>query len=271
MLHPFPVLEPEYTSLLAHMSITDMAHVDEAIREIMPRKADYLAVQAKDKVPAGLIGAIDYREDDCNPHDGLGQGDPWNQVSRNVPAGKGPFSSWIAAAVFYINYDKLNVLSVPEWTWPYVCWKGEAWNGFGPRSHGCHSGYLWGCTSIYTGGMYPRDHKWSSTAKDKRPGIIPIMRKLSELDADFAFGTPIVASSEPISLIPLPVPEGVNNALWVQMSLNRIGQAPPLLADGNYGRRTRAAVAAFQQMHLLTVDGLAGPQTIAALETALPS
>jgi lysozyme family protein len=91
MQHPFPQLAPEYTSFLSHMAITDSAAVNGAIREIMQRKADYLAVNAVTKIPAALIGAIDYREDDCNPHDGLGQGGPWNKVSVNVPAGKGPF------------------------------------------------------------------------------------------------------------------------------------------------------------------------------------
>lgn len=38
--------------------------------------------------------------------------------------------------------------------------------------------------------------------------------------------------------------------------------------DGEYGARTRAAVAAFQRLERLAVDGVAGPQTLRVLEDA---
>ena len=274
MQHPFAALAAEYAASLARMVVTDAARVDQALREVLPGKARYKAVEAATRIPAAWLGAVDYREDDCNPRDGLGQGDPWNRVSVNVPAGKGPFSSWYAAAIFYLRYDKVDVISVPAWTWPYACFKGEAWNGFGPRDHGVHSGYVWGCSSIYTGGGYPRDHAWSSTWPDRRPGIVPIMKWLVAADADFAFDEAPVAgvaeaAGQVSSAIPSPPPAGVDNAPWVQRSLNKLGHAPPLLEDGSYGRRTRTAVAAFQALHGLDADGLAGPLTIAAVEEAL--
>jgi len=270
MQHPFPVLASEYESSLARMVITDVARVEAAVKEILPGKERYKAVEAATKIPAAFTGALDYREDDCNPHDGLGQGDPWSHVSTHVPAGKGPFSSWYAAAIFYLRYDRVDVLSVPAWTLPYACWKGEAWNGFGPRSNGAHSGYLWGCTSIYTGGGYPRDHKWSSTWTDRRPGIVPIIRRLAAVDADFSFTAAPAAGTMPPSMpiAQLP-PAGVDNALWVQQSLNRLDIGPRLVEDGNYGRRTRTAVANFQETEGLDVDGLAGPETVAAIERHL--
>ena len=274
MQHPFPALAPEYAASLARMVVTDAARVEQAAREIIPGKARYKAVEAATKIPAAWLGAVDYREDDCNPRDGLGQGDPWNKVSVHVPAGCGPFPSWQAAAIFYLRHDRVDVLSVPAWTWPYACWKGEAWNGFGSRSHGVHSGYDWGCTSVYTGGGYPRDGDWSATWVDRRPGIIPIMRYLVAADADFAFAeAPIAGATEAAgqvsSPIPSPPPEGVDNALWIQRSLNALGVDDPLREDGNYGRRTRTAVARFQASSGLAADGLAGPLTVAAIEKVL--
>ena len=41
-----------------------------------------------------------------------------------------------------------------------------------------------------------------------------------------------------------------------------------LAADGHYGPATEAAVMAFQQQNDLAVDGIAGPDTLAALQRA---
>ena len=41
---------------------------------------------------------------------------------------------------------------------------------------------------------------------------------------------------------------------------------PNLVADGIFGKKTEAAVKAFQKANQLTVDGLAGPNTMASLE-----
>jgi hypothetical protein len=56
---------------------------------------------------------------------------------------------------------------------------------------------------------------------------------------------------------------------WVQATLNRLGiPTAPLIVDGLDGPATRASVAKFQGAHGLFVDGVAGPQTIAALQAA---
>ncbi|HSN97169.1 MAG TPA: gamma-glutamyl-gamma-aminobutyrate hydrolase family protein [Candidatus Nanopelagicales bacterium] len=53
------------------------------------------------------------------------------------------------------------------------------------------------------------------------------------------------------------------SALW---SLPELSPGP---ADGDLGERTEGAVLAFQRRRGLTVDGVAGPQTLGALEAAL--
>ena len=56
----------------------------------------------------------------------------------------------------------------------------------------------------------------------------------------------------------------------VQHALNVLGgQGTPLAEDGVNGSKTIAAVKAFQTSHGLTVDGIAGPQTKAALQAAM--
>lgn len=54
---------------------------------------------------------------------------------------------------------------------------------------------------------------------------------------------------------------------WLQSCLKQTVD-PALVVDGDLGPRSRAAVKAFQKQHGLTVDGVAGPATIAALEAA---
>ncbi len=54
----------------------------------------------------------------------------------------------------------------------------------------------------------------------------------------------------------------------LQKALNQLGYDVGT-ADGNYGAATTAAVSAFQKDKGLTEDGIAGPTTLAAINTAL--
>jgi len=54
----------------------------------------------------------------------------------------------------------------------------------------------------------------------------------------------------------------------VQHSLNVMGASPPLVEDGNIGKKTVAAIKSFQTVHGLTPDGVAGPKTKIALHLA---
>lgn len=276
MDHPFNILRPEYEQCLATMRVQRPILVNMAAELVLKPEnlKRYIDVGASTGVPAALIGALDYRESGCNPAKALGQGDRWNAVSTHVPRGKGPFVSWQDAADFYVNYGHLNDASQP-WTWAYVCWKGEAWNGFGPRNHGRHTGYLWACTSIYDGGKYIGDGQWDPKASDQQVGIIPLMRRLVILEPSLAFDKSPeldhVGSTPVPQAIPTGVGGGVHGTAWVQDALNKAFLPPndPLLIDGNYGRRTREAVRAFQRFNKLVPDGLYGPATDAALVAML--
>jgi peptidoglycan hydrolase-like protein with peptidoglycan-binding domain len=68
--------------------------------------------------------------------------------------------------------------------------------------------------------------------------------------------------------------EGIRNATVgeLQTHLNNLGytdaQGQPLAVDNHFGRNTRSALEAFQHNHGLNVDGIAGPNTWAALREA---
>ncbi len=71
---------------------------------------------------------------------------------------------------------------------------------------------------------------------------------------------------EPGELRSAPV---VGSLLWVQKALVALGVNSLLACDGLNGPQTIASIARFQGAHGLYVDGVAGAQTIAALEKAL--
>ncbi len=65
------------------------------------------------------------------------------------------------------------------------------------------------------------------------------------------------------------IPGATGSAVKVlQTALTRLGYHLGAV-DGIYGGKTVAAVKAFQHAHALSPDGLVGPHTAAALETAL--
>lgn len=54
----------------------------------------------------------------------------------------------------------------------------------------------------------------------------------------------------------------------IQKRLNELGAAPPLLVDGKWGGKSKAALMAFQRAKGLVVDGIPGPASLAALGLA---
>lgn len=61
-----------------------------------------------------------------------------------------------------------------------------------------------------------------------------------------------------------------NTTKWLQGSLNTLlALNPPLVVDGQYGPKTKAAVEQMQAKLGLTVDGLAGKLTQATIDAAI--
>jgi hypothetical protein len=51
----------------------------------------------------------------------------------------------------------------------------------------------------------------------------------------------------------------------IQQRLNNLGATPPLVVDGQWGAKSKAALIAFQKLKGLTPDGVPGPITLTAL------
>jgi len=272
MGHPFAALRDEYTSCLRAMKITRPQQVDETAKKLL-RFVDegrYAAVSKKTGVPQIVMAASFEREASSNFRLSPAQGDPWNRVSTHVPKGLGPYDSWADAAVVAYHIDRLDAVGAANWSWEMACYKEEEFNGFGPRNHGKHTGYLFAGTSIYTGGKYVADGVWSPTAYDSQLGVIPMMLRIVQLRPELALPFPFPGTDASASIpTPQAPPQGYHAAAALQAALNKLGADPQLDVDDNYGRFTRRAVEAFQKAHGLDVDGIAGTETWAAITKAL--
>lgn len=276
MKHPFDVLRLEYDHLLATVAITAPLQVEKAAHRLLNDRAFYLEVSKITGVPAAWLMAINEREGGGKLNRYLGNGQLLSLITTIVPIGRGPFQNWAAGAIDALNLDKIS--DVTEWSLARACFEGELWNGFGPRDHhGIRTGYLWGGTNHQQRGKYIRDGVWDGTVMDSQIGIVPLMMKIPGLDPSLAFGgVPalldgiIKVPGTDVPMTPSGLAEGDVRALQDALNKLRVSGAP-LVVDGSYGRRTRAAVMAFQGGHALDVDGLAGPKTLFTLRESMRS
>jgi lysozyme family protein len=269
MQHPFTALKGEYAGLLSAMAIRPecVKVVDEVAAKLLACKSRYQEVTNVDGVPVVYIGPCFEREADNNFTKNPAQGWPLHSVSKIIPH-NGPFPDWKSAAIAAYRLNGLDKVGAGAWTWELICFYGELFNGMGYRDvHHMHSPYLWGGTNIQSKGKYVADGKFDPGVMDTQLGIIPLGRRMAQLDPSLAL--------VPVDYVPAPpIHSGIatepdSDTKWVQTSLNTLGFFPALDADGSYGFWTKFAVERFQYDYGLPVDGLVGSETTAALKKAL--
>jgi lysozyme family protein len=172
-----------YKADFARMSIlpSRLADVNAIARRVMSHKARYVAAGKKTGVPWFVIAAWHDRESSGDFSKQLAQGDPLDRVSVNEPSGRGPFPDWEASAEDALI--KLKALDkVRDWPIERIAYESERYNGFGYRSHGVPSAYLWSFSNIYRGGKYVADRVFDFNATDKQCGVMPLISQLAVLD-----------------------------------------------------------------------------------------
>jgi lysozyme family protein len=225
-------------------------------KRLVAAKERYLSVSKGTGIPWPFIAVTHQRESSQRWDRSLAQGDPWNKKSTHVPAGRGPFPSWEAAAYDALVNCAPHAARNKDWSIGGLLTLLERYNGLGYVRRGLPSPYLWSGTDQYSRGKYVADGVFDPGEVDKQLGCAGLIMAMMDLDASIEFDD-------------MPPDGPVRDGVWLQTSLNTLGADPVLEVDGIVGSATRNAVRAFQLSQGLVVDGLVGPATFAALDKAL--
>ncbi|MGY3234822.1 lysozyme family protein [Bradyrhizobium sp. USDA 4448] len=150
-------------------------------------KQRYQGVERQTGVPWAVIAVIHERESSQQWNASLAQGDPWNRVSIHVPAGRGPFDSWEAAAIDALVECPPFLARHKDWSIAGALTALEAYNGIGYAARAVPSPYLWSGTDQYRAGKYVRDGVYDPDKVDPQVGCAALLMALAELDPGISF------------------------------------------------------------------------------------
>jgi lysozyme family protein len=154
---------------------------------ILASKTRYAGIEALTRVPWYMVGVIHLREANLNFTAYLGNGQPLQHRTTEVPIGRGPFDTWEAGALDALHVDGL--INVPDWRLEKILFRLEGFNGYGyssmhpPRP----SPYVWGATSVQVRGKYVADHRFDPNVWDTQPGCAPVLKIIAQLDPSVQF------------------------------------------------------------------------------------
>jgi lysozyme family protein len=171
-------------------------------------KAHYQAVERRTGVPWAFIAVAHERESGQNFAGSLAQGDPWNQVSTHVPAGRGPFRSWEEAAVDALVNCAPFAARNRDWSIGGTLTMLEMYNGTGYANRDLPSPYLWAGTDQYRSGKYVRDGVFDPNAVDQQLGCAGLLLAMMALDPTITFTGAVLTP------VPKPVPTPVPVSIW---------------------------------------------------------
>lgn len=177
-------LRQSYIGLFASCVISPehMGDIKDFISQLMQGVSQYGEVQSSTKVPFYVIGLVHGMECSFSFKEHLHNGDPLTHRTVNEPAGRPPSSvgdppfAWSVSAIDALQYDRFT--SWDDWSIAGICFKLEAYNGWGYRSHGINSPYLWSYSNHYERGKYTSDGYWDPDAVSKQVGAITALRKM---------------------------------------------------------------------------------------------
>lgn len=149
------------------------------VARILQGLPKYKEAGAAAKIPWWWIGIIHGLEGGYNFGTHLHNGDPLKSRTVHVPAGRPktgtPPFTWSQSAADALGTEES--LKASSWANPaYIAYTMESYNGFGYRSKGINSPYLWSFSNQYSKGKYIADGVYSSTAVSSQAGGMAILK-----------------------------------------------------------------------------------------------
>jgi lysozyme family protein len=160
--------------------------IERISTQLVAAKARYQTVAGATHVPWPVIAVIHERESSQSWLASLAQGDPWNHVSIHVPAGRGPFPSWEAAAEDALVVCPPHAASWHDWSIGGALTLLEQYNGLGYAARGLPSPYIWASTDQYSHGKYSADGHFDPAAIDHQVGCAALLGRMTLIDPTIA-------------------------------------------------------------------------------------
>ncbi len=159
-------------------------------------KLRYLAVEKDTTVPWFVVPILQERESGLRWDRQLAQGDPLDEVSRNVPRGRGPFlthegdgpghDAWHRGALDALIDCPPHLAHWTDWSAGGVLVATLLYNGIGKEPN-VPSSYLWGGTNIQVPGKWVRDHVYNPNVWDTQLGTAAMLIAMRKLDPTIKF------------------------------------------------------------------------------------
>jgi len=156
--------------------------VDDHIDIIMRGEQRYRKVSPEAGIPWWAIGIIHMMEAGANFAKHQHNGDSLSARTVKVPAGRPttgrPPFTWEESCIDATKYEKLDTIKV--WKPEYLAFALETFNGFGYRSKGINSPYLWAYTQHWTKGKYVADSVYDPNADTSQAGGMTILKRMMD-------------------------------------------------------------------------------------------
>ena len=164
----------------ATVKTSKQSEVRWIVRKIERSKDRYIALSKLTSTRWEAIAALHNMECGLRFDQNLCNGDPLTKRTWQVPRGRPttgtPPFTFEFAAIDALKYDKMDKVQWGDLNKSLDALEG--YNGWGYRSHGIPSVYLYGGTYSERPGKYIRDGVWSSTAISDQIGVVPILKEL---------------------------------------------------------------------------------------------
>jgi lysozyme family protein len=187
MAWTYAATQKGYANLWSRIQIKDKKAADRFAKVIIAAEARYKQTEKATGVPWFFIGALHMRESSCNFSGVLHNGEHiigTGKKTRLVPAGRGPFKTWEAAAIDALKLKNLH--KIAQWDVARMGFEAERFNGLGYTKKGTNSPYLWAGSNLQQPGKYVADHVWDAKATDTQLGVMTVLKRLCELRPDIA-------------------------------------------------------------------------------------